>query len=205
MGLCENLVPSYNAEIAPARHRGLLAGSLITFTSAGNLWGAGMGRAFSTETQPKGWLIAVAMQFIPALLLIGLVPLTPESPRWLIQHGRHEQAAVNLNKLRRKEEVESGATAREIELLQQLVEESREIGQARWSDMIHGDIPRRVWVSPISSNRFQADRNRLSAPFSSFRRQTATNSSSPTRLHSTFHRVLAPTRSRTTSLAKWSV
>lgn len=156
VGLCENLVPSYNAEIAPSRHRGLLAGSMMTFTGGGNLWGAGMGEAFKTETSARGWLIPVSMQFVPAVLMLTMVPFTPESPRWLLLKGRNEEAAKNLNRLRRKEEVESGQTAREIELLQQLVEESRERGQASWTDMIKGDIPRRVWVSQVITSRIES-------------------------------------------------
>ena len=31
----------------------------MTFTGGGNLWGAGMGEAFKTETRKVGWLIPV--------------------------------------------------------------------------------------------------------------------------------------------------
>ena len=146
VGLCENMVPSYNSEIAPSRHRGLLGGSIMTFTGLGNLWGAGMGEAFKTETRKQGWLIPVAMQFIPAILMLSLVPFTPESPRWLIQKGRHEEAQKSMNRLRRKEDVASGATQTEVELITAMVTDSQSRDQARWQDLLKGNFPRRVWV-----------------------------------------------------------
>jgi MFS transporter, SP family, sugar:H+ symporter len=45
VGLVENAVPAYNAESSPAAARGLMAGSLMTVTALGNIWGAGMSRA----------------------------------------------------------------------------------------------------------------------------------------------------------------
>lgn len=147
VGLCENLVPSYNAEIAPAKHRGLLAGSIMTVTGLGNLWGAGMGQAFATETRRLGWLIAVSMQLIPALMMITLVPFTPESPRWLITKGREEEAERNLGRLRKREETENGTIKREIKLLSEIVHESKLRNEAGWSDFFKGNNLRRIWVS----------------------------------------------------------
>jgi SP family sugar:H+ symporter-like MFS transporter len=161
------MVPSYNAEIAPAKHRGLLAGSIMTFTGGGNLWGAGMGEAFKTEQGKRGWLIPVAMQFIPAVLMLVLVPFTPESPRWLIGKGRIEQAQKNLDKLRTREQVESGATQQEVNIIVELVEEARVKDDAKWTDMIKGNIPRRLWVRwHITSVAMAYDLYRLSAPCS---------------------------------------
>lgn len=147
VGLCENLVPSYNAEIAPAKHRGLLAGSIMTFTGLGNLWGAGMGQAFANETRRLGWIVTVSMQLIPAFMMITLVPFTPESPRWLISKGRAEEAERNLERLRRPEETADGTVQREIELLSELSLESSQKRDVRWSDLIRGNNLRRIWVS----------------------------------------------------------
>lgn len=146
VGLCENLVPSYGAEIAPSRHRGLLAGSVMTVTGLGNLWGAGLGQGFATETRKLGWLIPVANQYIPALLMVVLVPFTPESPRWLLSKNRREEAERSLRRLRIKDEYESGAIKQEIDLLIQINEEARQRGSGSWGELFKGNYPRRVWV-----------------------------------------------------------
>jgi len=151
VGLVENAVPAYNAETSPAATRGLLSGSIILVTSLGNLWGSGMSRAYAKEQGDKGWLIATAMQFIPAILILGLVPFTPESPRWLLLKGRKESAKRNLDKIRHKHEVDSGATAAEVDALEQMIGEAKSADSASWLELFRGNYLRRTWVS-LQSN-----------------------------------------------------
>ena len=65
VGIVENVVPAYTSEITPIQVRGFFTGSLPLFVVAGNLWGAGMSRAFVTETSSKGWIIPTAIQLLP--------------------------------------------------------------------------------------------------------------------------------------------
>lgn len=147
VGLVENAVPSYNAETSPAATRGLLSGSIIMITSLGNLWGAGMSRAYAKELSKKGWMIPTAMQFIPAIGLLALVPFTPESPRWLIFQGRKQEAKTVLDKLRPAHDVQSGATTAEVDAIDLLVEESLAAEKGSWFDLFRGTYLIRTWVS----------------------------------------------------------
>lgn len=72
VGIIENVVPSYQADIAPSSLRGFFTGSLMAITTLGNLWGAGMGKAVATK--PDGWMIAVGVQYIPPVIIAILVP-----------------------------------------------------------------------------------------------------------------------------------
>lgn len=146
VGMVENSVPAYNAEISPAGVRGLLSGSIMTVTAFGSLWGAGMSRAYAKETDDKGWIVPVAMQFIPAFGLLLLVPFTPESPRWLILKGRKESAKAVLGKIRPRRDVDSGATAAEADALEMAVAESEAIESGRWLDMFRGNYLRLTWI-----------------------------------------------------------
>lgn len=147
VGLVENAVPAYNAETAPPAVRGLLAGSIMFVTSLGNLWGAGMSRAYVGTLTKEGWLIPTAMLFIPAVGILALIPFTPESPRWLVLKGKKQKAKANLDKIRHKAEVESGATAAEVDVLESLIEESFSKEQGTWLDLFRGNYLRRTWVS----------------------------------------------------------
>lgn len=149
VGLAENAVPSYNAEVSPAAARGLLSGSLMVFTGLGNLWGSGMSRVYATETRDKGWIIPTSMQLIPAVGLLALVPFTEESPRWLINKGRMEDAHQALSKLRNTEDVENGTIKSEIETLGVLTEEAKSTEEGSWLDLFRGTNLRRTWVSLI--------------------------------------------------------
>ena len=149
VGLVENAVPAYNAELSPAATRGLLSGSLLMVTGLGNLWGAGMSRAYATETDAKGWIIPTSMQLIPAVLLLALAPWCPESPRWLIIKGRKTDAKAALDRIRPAADVQSGATQAEANALELVVEESDARNQGSWLDLFRGNYLRRTWVRGI--------------------------------------------------------
>lgn len=88
VGIVENAVPSYEAELAPAPLRGFLAGNVQVFVHVGSIWGACMSYAFRFSTMREGWMIPVAMMLVPPMILLVLVPFCVESPRWLISKGR---------------------------------------------------------------------------------------------------------------------
>jgi sugar porter (SP) family MFS transporter len=83
--------PMYIAEISPAKKRGRLVatfqlniviGILIAFLSNYLLVGLG----------DNAWRWMLGIQAAPALLFFVLLQQIPESPRWLIHHGRDEEA-----------------------------------------------------------------------------------------------------------------
>lgn len=88
VGIVEPTIPTYQAELAPAALRGFFAGNVQVLVHLGSIWGAGMSRAYANEEGRKGWMIPVAMQMIPAILLLIGTPFCIESPRWLISHNR---------------------------------------------------------------------------------------------------------------------
>ncbi|KIW33511.1 hypothetical protein, variant [Cladophialophora immunda] len=146
VGLVENVVPAYNAEISPAAARGLLSGSIMLLTGLGNLWGAGMSRAYATDSSQKGWIIPTAMQLVPAVTFLVLLPFTVESPRWLILKGRKQAAKKALDKIRSRHDVDNGATAAEVDTIELMIEESRATERASWPDIFRGNYLRRTWI-----------------------------------------------------------
>ena len=77
IGIVENAAPAYCSEISPAAVRGFKTGSMTVLVTGGNLWGAGMSRAFATEQGKIGWIVPVAIQLLPALMILAMVPFTP--------------------------------------------------------------------------------------------------------------------------------
>ncbi|GAA2435104.1 sugar porter family MFS transporter [Streptomyces macrosporus] len=132
VGGASNMVPVYIAEMAPPAIRGRLMvlfqlmvaiGQLISFLCGWALAGSG------------GWRMMFGLAVIPAVVLVVGMALLPESPRWLVEHGRREAARAVLARLRRPgEDVDA-----EIE---DIAAVSRGEGRGGWREL------RRPWVRP---------------------------------------------------------
>jgi SP family arabinose:H+ symporter-like MFS transporter len=97
IGASSMICPIYIAELAPAARRGRL-GSLfqlgivvgIFLTLFINAWIQGQGDEAWNKAQ--GWRWMLGAEVAPAALLLSLLFFVPESPRWLLQAGREQEA-----------------------------------------------------------------------------------------------------------------
>lgn len=122
--------PLYIAEITPARIRGrmvsinqfaIVSGILVVFfvnyfiaLQGDDLW-----------NQEHGWRWMFASGAIPALALLGLLFLVPESPRWLTKRGRADEALGILTRV----DGEAYARAELAEIKDTLVHETGSLAQ----------------------------------------------------------------------------
>ncbi|KUJ24513.1 general substrate transporter [Mollisia scopiformis] len=97
VGSAAMIVPLYIAEVAPAKYRGRMIGLDNMSITGGQLISYGIGAALAKV--PHGWRAMVALGAVPALILCCLLPFCPESPRQLIYHDKHDEAAVVIQKI----------------------------------------------------------------------------------------------------------
>lgn len=95
MGAKASVVPILESEVAPARIRGRLLVSWQTFTALGIF----LGNAANVILH-KYWRWQTGSAFIPAVILLTLVFVCSESPRWLIKQGNYRKAYEVLVRLR---------------------------------------------------------------------------------------------------------
>ena len=132
VGISAMVCPLYISEISPTHLRGRLVTvfqfaitlgiMLALFNNFGlHQWGDSIGQTVTAGSFMKWfvvdetWRAMFASELIPGLLFLVLASLLPESPRWLVKAGRHEQAGKVLNRIFRN------GSEQELEMIQQTV------------------------------------------------------------------------------------
>ncbi|KAL8277510.1 hypothetical protein RQP46_010065 [Phenoliferia psychrophenolica] len=96
----------YVMELAPAKARGLL-GSLSNGIAVeiGYILGAFLSVAYVDWAGPTGtgsdwsWRFPFLLNILPVAIFLAMYPFMPESPRWLVQQGRADEALIVLTTL----------------------------------------------------------------------------------------------------------
>jgi SP family sugar:H+ symporter-like MFS transporter len=96
VGALSAAVPMYQAETAPTQIRGTLTATYQLFITLGILVAYCI--AIGTRNLPDGasWRSLVGIGLIWPGILAGGMMFMPESPRWLVAHGRKNDAAVSV-------------------------------------------------------------------------------------------------------------
>jgi MFS family permease len=98
-GIVLTNVPVYMSEISPPHTRGMLVGSHAITIVYAYVISSCLALGFHFIDAPYGWRLQfVMLTFFAVLLLVSLV-FIPESPRWLVEQERYEEAWTVLEKL----------------------------------------------------------------------------------------------------------
>lgn len=103
VGILDVLPQLYIHECAPAMQRGSLLGGFNVLVSVGLLIGAIVDNYTSKIMTPNSYRIPLGIFFIFPVILSVAVWFMPETPRWLIEHSKPEQAKKSLTRLRHKD------------------------------------------------------------------------------------------------------
>ncbi len=94
------VAPLYIAELAPAPFRGRLVTLNVLFITLGQVVAYFVGWAFvQWGEENTGWRWMVGLGALPATAQALVMLIMPETPRWLVQVGRHDEARRVLNKV----------------------------------------------------------------------------------------------------------
>ena len=81
-GFCIVVVPIYQSECAPKVVRGLISSTLQLMIMFGQLIASLVNFGTHNMTGDRAWRIPVGLQFVVPVVILALLPLMPESPRW---------------------------------------------------------------------------------------------------------------------------
>jgi SP family arabinose:H+ symporter-like MFS transporter len=108
IGVASLLAPIYIAEVAPARNRGRLV-ALNQMTIVSGILLAYLMNWLLAFLGPDSWRWMFAVAAVPSVAFLGALFFVPESPRWLTEMGRTEEALHVLTRV-------NGATVARREL-----------------------------------------------------------------------------------------
>ncbi|XP_076863681.1 solute carrier family 2 member 13b isoform X2 [Brachyhypopomus gauderio] len=143
IGIASMTVPVYIAEVSPPHLRGQLVTINTLFITGGQFIASVVDGAFSYLSH-VGWRYMLGLSVVPAVLqFLGFLFL-PESPRWLLQKGRAQQARRVLVKIRATENVEE-----EYDSIKRIIEEEEKEargGPVLWRILTSGPARRALFV-----------------------------------------------------------
>lgn len=91
-GINTATAPIWQAETSKAKMRGMLVVAEMVFNIAGFSLSNWLTFGFSYVPGPVSWRFPIAFQLLFLFVLFATVPWLPESPRWLVAHGRVDEA-----------------------------------------------------------------------------------------------------------------
>ena len=107
VGAASALVPAYMSEMSPARLRGRLSGINQTMIVSGMLLSYVVDFLLKDMPETIAWRLMLSLAAVPAIILFLGVLRLPESPRFLVRHGKLEEARQVLGFIREKNEVDA--------------------------------------------------------------------------------------------------
>ncbi|KXH55436.1 hypothetical protein CSAL01_05073 [Colletotrichum salicis] len=134
VGMVTSTIPMYASELSEAKYRGILSGLLQWMLSWGFLVAQWLGYGCSFVRNDFSWRFPLAFQAVPGVILVTGIYFLQESPRWLMERDRHEDARRSLGKLR------SGLDEETIDLefreIRDVILADRALGNISWKSII---------------------------------------------------------------------
>ena len=92
------IIAPFLAEFVQRKYRGRFVGSLSGFFSFGFVFAALLGY-FVVPRTAEGWRLVQILTALPIVMLLWWRRLLPESPRWLLQRGRSDEARAEVEQI----------------------------------------------------------------------------------------------------------
>ncbi|KAJ9634070.1 hypothetical protein H2199_009143 [Coniosporium tulheliwenetii] len=130
VGFLTMIVPLYQAELAHPSIRGRVTSLQQFMLGIGALIAAWVSWACYVgfpDDDSKQWRVSLGVQIIPGAILASLILLFPESPRWLIDHGKPDKGLKTLAQLHAHGNVDDPWVRAEFDQIQDTIHMEHEL------------------------------------------------------------------------------
>ncbi|CAL9735873.1 high-affinity hexose transporter Hxt6p [Monosporozyma servazzii] len=128
------LSPMLISEVSPKHLRGTLVSCFQLMITLGIFLGYCTNYGTKNYSDSVQWRVPLGLCFAWALFMIGGMTFVPESPRFLCEKGRVEEAKHSIS-MSNKVPIDDPSILAEIELIQTGIDAEREAGSASWGEL----------------------------------------------------------------------
>ncbi|KAL3471150.1 general substrate transporter [Aspergillus californicus] len=134
VGMLTSTIPMYAAELSEPKWRATLSGLLQWMLSWGFFVAQWLGYGCSLNKTQFSWRFPLGFQIVPGIVLIAGIWFLDESPRWLMEKDRQDEAKAVLERIRK------GAPPDTVDLefreIRDVIAADRAAGNTSWKTII---------------------------------------------------------------------
>ncbi|WVQ76466.1 hypothetical protein IAR50_006134 [Cryptococcus sp. DSM 104548] len=153
VGLMSAVCPTYASEIAPKEIRGRITGLFQITVVVGvaiSYW-INYGVTFMDQTRGNiVWRIPIGFQFVPVGIMVLLLPILKESPRWLATKHRDSEAIANLAWIRKLPVSDPTVQLEYAEIAAAIAEEEGATKGSSWREIFAKGNPIRFIIAFVT-------------------------------------------------------
>ncbi|KAM0347757.1 hypothetical protein ACHAPU_004772 [Fusarium lateritium] len=138
LGTVNSTIPVMQAEFSPKSSRGIYVCAQLSTLNFGIFLVYWIDYALSSHTGSYAWRVPVILQCVPIAVIIGLLTLIPETPRWLAAHDRPEECLQVLARIQGTS-IEDPDVKMLHSIITQTVAYETSIGSGSWKDLFKED------------------------------------------------------------------
>ncbi|KAJ4022496.1 hypothetical protein NW752_000300 [Fusarium irregulare] len=138
LGTVNSTVPVMQAEFSPKSSRGIYVCAQLSTLNFGIFLVYWIDYALSSHTGSYAWRVPVILQCVPIIIIICLLTIIPETPRWLAAHDRPEECLKVLAQIQGTSIEDPDVRALHSVIIQTVAIETS-IGSGSWKDLLKED------------------------------------------------------------------
>ncbi|KAF5001857.1 hypothetical protein FGRMN_704, partial [Fusarium graminum] len=138
LGTVNSTIPVMQAEFSPKSSRGIYVCAQLSTLNFGIFLVYWIDYALSSHTGSYAWRVPVILQCVPIIVIMGLLTLIPETPRWLAAHDRPEECLQVLARIQGTS-IEDPDVKMLHSVITQTVAYETSIGSGSWKDLLKED------------------------------------------------------------------
>ncbi|XAO26425.1 hypothetical protein I312_105262 [Cryptococcus bacillisporus CA1280] len=150
VGLMSAVCPTYASEIAPKEIRGRITGMFQIIVVIGVAFSYWINYGVTFMNQNRGnivWRVPIGFQLVPVGIMVLLLPILKESPRWLATKHKDERALANLAWIRKLPVTDQSVQLEYAEIAAAIREEEEVTKGSSWREIFAKGNPIRFIIA----------------------------------------------------------